>query len=73
MSHKATCADNACIKNLFGILKQKMYHREVLMSYKTLKLKLEEYIDWYNDIRSKEKLTGLSPVDYREQTSQLAV
>lgn len=50
-----------------------MYHREVLMSYKTLKLKLEEYIDRYNDIRSKEKLTGLSPVDYREQTSQLAV
>lgn len=73
ISHKATCADNACIENFFGILKQEMYHGEVLMSYKTLKLKLEEYIDWYNHVRSKEKLTGLSPVDYREQTSQLAV
>ncbi|MCM3065457.1 integrase core domain-containing protein, partial [Priestia flexa] len=30
------------------------------------------YIYWYNNIRSKEKLTGLSPVEYRIQSSQSA-
>ncbi|MBC5636396.1 IS3 family transposase, partial [Ornithinibacillus sp. BX22] len=27
---------------------------------------------WYNNERSKEKLTGLSPVEYRTQSSQSA-
>ncbi|MGP4039886.1 IS3 family transposase, partial [Gracilibacillus sp. D59] len=30
------------------------------------------YIYWYNNERSKSKLTGLSPVEYRTQSSQLA-
>ncbi|MGO1355875.1 IS3 family transposase, partial [Alkalibacterium gilvum] len=33
---------------------------------------IEEYIDWYNTVRTKQKLAGLSPVEYRTQTSQLA-
>ncbi|WP_404801768.1 IS3 family transposase [Bacillus norwichensis] len=27
---------------------------------------------WYNQVRSKEKLAGLSPVEYRTQSSQSA-
>ncbi|WP_427902220.1 IS3 family transposase [Ornithinibacillus xuwenensis] len=27
---------------------------------------------WYNHERSKEKLTGMSPVEYRTHSSQLA-
>lgn len=73
MSRKATCADNAAMENFFGILKQEMYHGEELVSYEELKLRLEEYIEWYNHIRSKAKLAGLSPVEYRTQTSQSAV
>lgn len=72
MSRKATCADNAVMENFFGILKQEMYHGEALVSYDALKSSVSEYIDWYNQVRSKEKLAGLSPVEYRTQTSQSA-
>lgn len=72
MSRKATCADNASMENFFGILKQEMYYGEKLINYEELKRRIEEYIDWYNHERSKEKLAGLSPVEYRTQSSQLA-
>ncbi|WP_147212806.1 IS3 family transposase, partial [Oceanobacillus sojae] len=72
MSRKATCADNASMENFFSILKQEMYYEEELVSYGELKRRIEEYIDWYNHKRSKEKLAGLSPVEYRTQSSQSA-
>lgn len=72
MSRKATCADNASMENFFGILKQEMYYGEKLVGYEELKRKIEEYIYWYNNERSKEKLAGLSPVEYRTQSSQSA-
>ena len=72
MSRKATCADNASMENFFGILKQDMYYGEKLVSYEVLKRRIEDYIHWYNNERSKEKLTGLSPVEYRTQSSQSA-
>ena len=72
MSRKATCADNASMENFFGILKQEMYYGEKLVSYEELKRRIEDYIYWYNNERSKEKLTGLSPVEYRTQSSQSA-
>lgn len=70
MSRKATCADNAVMENFFGILKQEMYYGEALVSYEALKSTVSEYIDWYNQVRSKVKLAGLSPVEYRTQTNQ---
>ena len=30
-----------------------------------LKSRIEEDIEWYNNVRSKAKLAGLSPVEYR--------
>lgn len=72
MSRKATCADNAAMENFFGIVKQEMYYGEKLMAYDELKQKLEKYIYYYNNKRLKKKLAGLSPVQYRTQTSQSA-
>lgn len=72
MSRKATCADNASMENFFGILKQEMYYGEELVNYEKLKSRIEEYISWYNHERSKEKLAGLSPVEYRTKSSQSA-
>ena len=72
MSRKATCADNAVMENFFGILKQEMYQGEELVSYDELKRKIEEYIYYYNNVRIKQKIAGLSPVQYRTQTSQSA-
>ena len=72
MSRKATCADNAAMENFFGLLKQEMYYGEQLISYEALQNKIEKYIDYYNNDRIKQKLTGMSPVKYRIHTSQLA-
>ncbi len=72
MSRKATCADNAAMENFFGVLKQEMYYGEKIVSYEELKRKIEDYIDYYNNERIKLKLAGLSPVQYRTQTSQTA-
>jgi transposase InsO family protein len=44
-----------------------MYYGEELKSYSQLKQDIEKYIFWYNTERSKEKLAGLSPVEYRTQ------
>ncbi|WP_141130617.1 IS3 family transposase, partial [Virgibacillus dokdonensis] len=43
-----------------------------IVSYEELKRKIEDYIDYYNNERIKLKLAGLSPVQYRTQTSQTA-
>lgn len=72
MSRKATCADNAAMENLFGLLNQEMYYGEKLVSYEELKHKIEVYINYYNNRRIKQKLAGLSPVQYRTQANQPA-
>ncbi len=72
MSRKATCADNAVMENFFGILKQEIYYGEELLSYQELKRKIKKYIVYYNNNRIKTKLAGLSPIQYRTQTSQIA-
>ena len=72
MSRKGNCIDNSPMENFFGILKQEMYYGEERVSYSTLKKRIENYIDYYNNKRIKTKLSGLSPVAYRKQDTQLA-
>lgn len=72
MSRKGNCIDNSPMESFFGLLKQEMYYGEDTVSYETLKNKIEAYIHKYNTKRGKEKLSGLSPVDYRKQDTQLA-
>lgn len=72
MSRKGTCADNAAMENFFGLLKQEMYHGEALVSYEELKKRIDRYISYYNNERIKQKLAGMSPVQYRIHASQLA-
>ena len=73
MSRKGNCLDNAPMENFFGLLKQEMYHGEALCSFEELEKKIKEYIHYYNYRRIKVKLAGMSPVEYRLHTSQLAV
>lgn len=72
MSRKATCADNAAMENFFGLLKQEMYYGEEVVSYEALQKKIETYIDYYNNDRIKQKLAGMSPIQYRTHASQFA-
>lgn len=72
MSRKGNCLDNSPIENFFGLLKQEMYYGEKRVTYSTLKNRIEDYINYYNNKRIKTKLSGLSPVNYRKQDTQLA-
>ncbi|WP_156324426.1 IS3 family transposase, partial [Bacillus sp. FJAT-27251] len=72
MSRKGNCLDNSPMENFFGILKQEMYYGEALCTVKELTERIGRYIDYYNNKRIKQKLAGMSPVQYRNHTSQLA-
>ncbi|MCK3677980.1 IS3 family transposase, partial [Lactiplantibacillus plantarum] len=41
-------------------------------NYEELESAIINYVDYYNQRRIKTKLVGMSPVKYREYTSQLA-
>ena len=66
MSRKGNCLDNSPIENFFGILKQEIYYGKKFYSYEQLKETIEEYIEYYNKDRIKEKLGYLSPIEYRK-------
>jgi putative transposase len=72
MSRKGNCLDHSPMENFFGLLKQEMYYGVALRTYKELKQDIESYINYYNTKRIKQKLAGMSPGQYRLQTSQLA-
>ena len=69
MSRRGNCIDNSPMENFFGLLKQEMYYGEKFTSIKQLKKKITGYINWYNNKRIKEKLNGLSPIEYRQQAA----
>lgn len=72
MSRKGNCIDNSPIENFFGLLKQEMYHGEPLLSFEALEKKINDYMYRYNHKRMKQKLSGMSPVEYRIHTTQSA-
>lgn len=65
MSRKANCLDNALVESFFGHLKEEFYHCQRFASVADFTHELDTYMHWYNHVRIKEKLRGLSPVQYR--------
>lgn len=65
MSRKGNCLDNSVMENFFGIMKQEMYHGQVYNSYHELKSAIDNYVKYYNEQRIKEKLSWMSPREYR--------
>lgn len=72
MSRKGNCLDNAVMENFFGLLKSELLYLRKFKDIDEFKDELEKYIDYYNNQRIKGKLKGLSPVQYRVQSSQVA-
>lgn len=68
MSRKGNCLDNAVMENWFGIMKTEFFYQQKFESIQSFKAELKEYIDYYNHDRIKQKLKGLSPVQYRTQS-----
>ncbi len=65
MSRKGNCLDNAIIENFFGILKSELFYLKKYTSIDQLKKEIKEYIDYYNNDRSKSNLNKMSPIQYR--------
>ena len=68
MSRKGNCLDYAVMENWFGIMKSEFFYQEKFDSIQSFKEGLKEYIRYYNHDRIKQKLKGLSPVNYRTQS-----
>ncbi len=72
MSRKGNCLDNSIIENFFGIMKNEMFYgnQHQFKSLKQLEDEILEYINYYNKERITDKLKGLSPWQYRLQSSK---
>jgi putative transposase len=69
MSRKGNCLDNAAMESFFGILKSELFYIQKIKSFDSLQKNIVNYIDYYNNDRIKQKLKGLSPVQYRTQAA----
>lgn len=72
MSRKGNCLDNSVMENFFGLLKSELLYLQEFDSIEDFRKELENYIFYYNNKRIKCKLKGLSPVQYRIQSSIVA-
>lgn len=72
MSRKGNCLDNSVMENFFGLLKSELLYLKKFESLEHFKEELVDYIYYYNNKRIKCKLKGLSPVQYRIQSSLAA-
>ena len=68
MSRKGNCLDNAVMENWFGMMKTEFFYQQKFETVEVFKKGLREYIHYYNHDRIKQKLKGLSPVQYRTQS-----
>jgi transposase InsO family protein len=71
MSRKGNCLDNSVMENFFGLLKSELLYLQEFESIEDFKKKLIDYIYYYNHLRIKCKLKGMSPIEYRTH-SQVA-
>ena len=67
MSRKGNCLDNAAAESFFAVLKTEMFHHHDFENADDLIMKIDEYIEYYNTMRIKVKLKGLTPIEHRNQ------
>lgn len=68
MSRKGNCYDNCIMESFFGTLKEEMFygHESSFRTFDQFKREIDEYIDYYNNHRIKEKTKWMSPSMFRE-------
>jgi transposase InsO family protein len=73
MSRKGNCYDNCVMEIFFGTMKNEMFygHEYEFESLDELEEAMREYIDYYNNNRIITKLNGLTPIMYRNQSTNL--
>jgi putative transposase len=66
LSHKGCPYDNAVAEATFKIIKTEFVWNETFQSLKELKMKISDYVNWYNHCRIHSSLGYLTPIQYRE-------
>ena len=68
MSRKGNCYDNCIMETFFGRMKNEMYYgyEKEYTSFEMFAKAVEEYINYYNNIRIQAKTKWMPPVKYRE-------
>lgn len=64
MSRKGNCIDNAPIESFFGHFKDDVDYADC-KTFEELRLKIEEYMKYYNNERQQWNLKKMTPVEYR--------
>ena len=65
LSHKGCPYDNAVAEAAFKVIKTEFIWNETFTDLKELKLKLWDYVNWYNNHRIHSSLGYQTPVQYR--------
>lgn len=73
LSHKGCPYDNAVAEATFKIIKTEFVWNETFADLEELKLKLWDYVHWYNHHRIHSSLGYLTPVQYRENNLKKVV
>lgn len=68
MSRVSRCIDNGPMEGFWGIIKSEMYYLRKFHHFDELQSAIDKYIDFYNSKRLQQKLKGLTPIEYRNQT-----
>lgn len=70
MSRKGCSPDDGLMEGFFGILKREMFYgkESTYANLDELEQAIIKYIHYYNTERTKEKLKGLTPIQYRNQS-----
>ena len=69
---KGNCLDNSCVEKFFALLESELLYLQEFESIEQFKKELADYIDYYNNKRIKGKLKGISPVNYRIHSLNVA-
>ena len=68
MSRVSRCIDNGPMEGFWGIIKSEMYYLRKFKDFDQLQEAIDKYMVFYNTRRLQEKLKGLAPMEYRNQT-----
>lgn len=73
MSKKGCSPDNSACEGFFGTIKQEMFYNRNWnnVSLKSFVDYLNNYLNWYSNIRIKASLNYLSPIEYRKSLKLL--
>ena len=69
MSRVGKCIDNGPMEAFWGTLKSEMFYGIKFDDLDSLKNKIEEYINFYNNFRLQSKLKEMAPLEYRHHSS----